>query len=47
MILAEYFKSKAKDPYGLKEKLIEHHEKTIKGETVVRPPSHFYVRNQN
>jgi len=43
MILAEYFKHKGRDPYGLREKLIEHHEKTVGGETIVRPPSLFKV----
>lgn len=39
--MADYFKQKAKDPYGLKEKLIEQLEKTINGDTVVGPAPMF------
>ena len=41
MILAEYFKQKAKDPHGLREKLIEQHEKQVNGDTVVSPAPNF------
>ena len=37
MALAEHFKNKAKDPFDLLEKLVEHHEKQVNGETVVSP----------
>ena len=41
MALAEHFKNKAKDPFGLLEKLVEHHEKQVNGETVVSPAPTF------
>ena len=41
IILAEYFKQKAKDPHGLLEKLIEQHENHVSGDTVVSPAPTF------
>ena len=41
ILLAEYFNAKAKDPYGLRDKLIEQFEKSISAETVVGPPPVF------
>lgn len=43
ILLAEYFNMKAKDPYGLKEKLIEQFEKSINGDTIVGPAPSFSV----
>jgi len=41
VILAEYFKQKAKEPHALLEKLIEQHEKQVNGDTVVSPAPAF------
>lgn len=41
LLLAEYFKANAKDPYNLKDKLIDQLEKTLNGETVIGPAPIF------
>lgn len=37
MVLAEYFKGRAKDPYGLLEKLIELHDESAEGMATPAP----------
>ena len=41
LILQDYLKQKAKDPHGLREKLIELHEKQVNGDTVVSAAPNF------
>lgn len=44
MVLAEYFKSRARDPYGLLEKLIELNDESSEG---MATPAPLYSVNQN
>jgi len=44
MVLAEYFKARAKDPYGLLEKLIELHDESAEG---LATPAPTYSFNKN
>jgi hypothetical protein len=44
MVLAEYFKARAKDPYGLLEKLIELHDESAEG---LATPAPAYSVNSN
>lgn len=46
MLLADYFKNKGRDPHGLKEKLVELHEKTLNGDTAFGPPPIFAPANE-
>ena len=41
MVLAEYFKARAKDPYGLLEKLIELHDESAEGLATPAPTHSF------